>query len=153
MKLGLVGHNTQEIAILQQVFTQKGFTVSTVKAVSESYLDLVKIEPEVLLMEVPVNYAEELSLLKRMQNNKKFHHCHIFTFGTERPQMVSSRLSPYGVVAHIQRPLKIHQVFETMLDHIGEVADKYLKEDIPLTNPIQVEDATTGLSNESLSGV
>ncbi|MGL1934099.1 MAG: hypothetical protein OCD01_03735 [Fibrobacterales bacterium] len=152
MKLGLVGHNSQEIAIFKKVFSQKGFSVSVVNPVSQSYLDLVKIEPEIMFMEIPTNYAEELCLLKRMQNNKKFHHCHMFTFGTEDVQTVMKRFSPYGVVAHIRRPLKIQNVFEAMLEHIGEEAEKYFKEGIPLAEPVSDSGLGPELEPERVSG-
>lgn len=114
IRIVILSAHQQESEILQMVFKQNGYEYYCTKPNSFNYLQLLQYRPDVLLMEIPVSYTEQLSLLRLLRKNNRFGRTPIIGYGSGGGSRIVDDLTASGCTHYIQRPIRIKNLFELM---------------------------------------
>ncbi len=114
IRIVILSAHQQESEILQMVFKQNGYEYYSAKPNSFNYLQLLQYRPDVLLMEIPISYTEQLSLLRLLRKNNRFGKTPIIGFGSGGGTRIVEDLTASGCTHYLQRPIRIKNLFDLM---------------------------------------
>lgn len=112
VKIVLVASHRQEANILKMVFQQLNWSVRMADASANNYLQFMQYKPEIIMMEVPNRFIDQLASIKLIKKNKQLKDIPIICYGNHTNPMNIKSIVDSGVSHYLHRPLKIGQIYD-----------------------------------------
>lgn len=120
LSLMLLTANQREKQILHLAFEQHKIKVVDAEPDHASYIKALQYSPDVVLMEFPSYYTEQLHFAKNMSNSiAKKKKLLIIAYGGKMVSAEERALSANGVQHYLVRPLKFSMVMKYLEQHLG----------------------------------
>ncbi|MGL1937193.1 MAG: HDOD domain-containing protein [Fibrobacterales bacterium] len=129
VRIALIGINEQEVQILETVLKQRTFDVTVFPPSTGSYLEVMKFKPDAILMEMPNREVEQLHLTNLIRGNKKMSKLPIISYGNHTERSREKQYSQARITRYYQRPLKISNIFNALIETVGPDIEKLINGD------------------------
>jgi HD-like signal output (HDOD) protein len=122
----LVSENERETQILKMAFEQRGVTVLSSKAKYQNYIKALQYLPDIILMELPRPYLQQVHFAELIKNHKKARRIPMIGYGDTIDASEKNGIVKVGINYYFERPLKFTQmirVIETLLKQFNKNLD------------------------------
>lgn len=111
VKIVLVAVHRQEANILKMVFQQLQWSVRMADATANNYLQFMQYKPEIIMMEVPNRFIDQIASIKLIKKNKQLKDIPIICYGNHTNPMNIRSIMESGASKYLSRPLKIGEIY------------------------------------------
>lgn len=126
VKIVLVASNRREANILKMVFQQLKWSIRMADANANNYLQFMQYKPEIIMMELPEKFIDQLASIKLIKQNKQLQNIPIICYGNHSDPLQVKTITDTGVNKYFERPLKIGQIYD-MIDSFFPERDLFGK--------------------------
>lgn len=81
-------------------------------ATANNYLQFMQYKPEIIMMEVPNRFIDQIASIKLIKKNKQLKDIPIISYGNHTNPMNIKTIMDTGVSQYLKRPLKIGEIYE-----------------------------------------
>jgi HD-like signal output (HDOD) protein/ActR/RegA family two-component response regulator len=124
--LMLVSEHERETQILKMAFEQRGIQVLLSKAQYQNYIKTLQFLPDLLLIELPHPYRQQLQFASLIKSHKKGKRIPIIGYGDPMEASEKNGVMKMGVTTYFERPIKFSQLIkliETFLKQFNKKLD------------------------------
>jgi len=127
ISLMLATSNVREKQILKMAFSQLGVEVTVFEPNYRTYLRMLKLTPDIVLMEIPRVCTDHLHFVKMIRTHKKTKKIPLVGYGNPIDQALLKGIQRVGVADYVRRPLKFTQLV-SLMDTRLRAMDKSIKD-------------------------
>ncbi len=118
--IGLLVDNKKEGQLLSKAFQQQQYDTRIIELESPpNHFNVMKIKPDILLVEIPQNPIQYITTIQRVHGNRLLSHIPIIAYGAFTDNGTIKKLTNIGVLKYFMRPLKIAvllNIFEVVMN-------------------------------------
>jgi len=110
----LIAHNDKEREILKMLLEQAAFKVVDSKPNYANYIRSIQYKPEVVVLEAPRYFTEELNFIRLIRKNRIVSNSSIVIYGDHSDRLIINSFKNNGADFYFMRPLKSQELLHTI---------------------------------------
>ncbi len=110
----LIAHNDKEREILKLLLEQATFKVVDSRPNYANYLRSLQYKPEIVILEMPRYYTDELNYIRLIRKNRIVSTSSIIVYGDHSDRLIVNSFKSIGADIYFQRPLKSQDLLRSI---------------------------------------